>query len=136
LAEDYESFRDSVNNLLEKIHGLKIIITSKVAMSDSVYIHEWVYKIRGLSRKETLRLIKEISPPNIEQMSEFKELMKDTGEEIITHHPLFNILKGHPLSIIILSSLRNEMSLKEIYDLLRLIERNNEKHSSQAETLP
>jgi hypothetical protein len=118
-TEDYDSFKEAIVNILDKVQGLKIMITSKVAMSDSVSVSEWIYKIRGLSRINALKLIKAKSPPNTEYKSELKELMKNCGKEKVVDHPLFMMLNGHPLSIIILSSLRVEMSLQEIYELLK-----------------
>jgi hypothetical protein len=42
----------------------------------------------------------------------------------VIKHPLFKILNGHPLAITIVSSLRNHMSLVEIYEYLKLIKKN------------
>jgi hypothetical protein len=134
ISEDYNVFKNFIVNILNEEQNLKIIITSKMAISDSVIINEWVFKIRGLSREHTLNLLKKKSPPNTEFSVEIKELMKESNEDQITNHPLFYMLNGHPLSTIILSSLRTEMSLLEIYDLLNSLKANKTDDNEQENT--
>ena len=53
---------------------------------------------------------------------------------LVTDHPLFDIIGGHPLTITILASLRNELSLCEIYDLLETIKSNSKSFSKETLT--
>ena len=53
----------------------------------------------------------------------------------ISDHPLITILDGHPLSIVIVSSLRKNMSLIEIYELLELIKGNYKNQILEPSTL-
>jgi hypothetical protein len=52
--------------------------------------------------------------------------------EKISDHPLFDIIDGLPLSVVLLSSLKTDMSLVEIYELLKIIQQQflaNGQHS-------
>jgi protein-arginine kinase activator protein McsA len=125
LSEDYESFKESITNIIEKVQGLKIIVTSKIAISNCETLESLIYKVNKLDKKRTLQLIKQKSPPNSNTKSEIRELVDASKSKHIINHYLLDIIDGHPLSVIILSSLRTEMSLLEIYDLLKLIQKNN-----------
>lgn len=56
-------------------------------------------------------------------MLNIKETKKNAS---ILDHPLFEMVNGHPLALVMIGSLKKEMSLKQIYELLVLIKEENQ----------
>lgn len=56
----------------------------------------------------------------LEADTDFKNGVKTS----VYDHELFQFLNGHPLSVVILTSLRKSMSLLELFELLRMVKDN------------
>jgi hypothetical protein len=86
-------------------------------------------------------LLKRKVPNKINHINELNELINASYNsnsikyEKVTDHPLFDLINGLPLSIILLSSLRVDMSLAEIYDLLKNIQHNQDIIDQNSEDL-
>ena len=96
--------------------------------------------MKELSKKQTLELLKIKAESYTDHTNELRELVDseitiDSPKKNILDHPLFDFLGGHPLSIVILSTLRQNMSLVEIYELLQLIKANHENKQIDQSTL-
>ena len=95
---------------------------------------KWI-EIKPLSPIDSLQLLKAKSTIEVKD-SELLELMEDLENSnnmqknlSYLDHNLFKIINGHPLALVMVSSLRKDMRLKQIYDLLVLIQEEceNEK---------
>lgn len=122
-------FKDFFQDFLEKLPNIKIIITCVHSILRFDDVGGYIYKVKELSKKQTLELLKLKSESHIDHNRELKELMdiensNHSSKKSILDHPIFDFLGGHPLSIDILSSLRKNMCLVEIYELLQLIKSN------------
>ena len=104
-------------------------------------VNETIIKIKELSKEESYDLLLSRSPRKMQQ-DELDEMMDElTRRNLPTNnvvsildHPLFDMVNGHPLALVMVSSLRKEMRLRQIYELLVLIKEENEtsqKHSTE-----
>ena len=131
-------FKDFIQDFLEKLPGIEMIVTCVNSIPCFNDVNNCIYKVKELSRKHTLELLKVRSESYTDHTNKLRELIDsetnvDFAKKNILEHPLFNFLGGHPLSIVILSTLRQNMSLVEIYELLQLIKSNHEnKHIDQS----
>ena len=137
---EYQPFKEFIKDLLEKLTYCKMIITSQSFGTGFTDISQEVVILEGLNNLETMELIKAKWPSmkvNNNDLNELQlELIKSNpklqeNKNYLFEHQFFKILNGHPLSIILLSSLRIskyciltiflDMSLKEIWDILNMI---------------
>ena len=89
-----------------------------------------IFKVKQLPNKNTLELLKLNSESISTHEHELTELftadptLHASLKSNMFDHELFSFLNGHPLSVVILSSLRKNMSLLEIFELLKMIKDN------------
>jgi chloramphenicol 3-O-phosphotransferase len=130
IEKDGIAFFDFIHDFLEKLSRIKIIITwvrSPPVMND---VKERVFKVKRLSDKQALELLKVNAEWVATHNKEISELLKASPNyesELKMHmfkHDLFKILNGHPLSIIIFASLRKNMNLLQLFQLLKKIKDN------------
>ena len=126
-------FKEFFQDFLEKLPKIKIILTCKHSIQRFDDISDNIYKVEEISRKHTLELLKLKATSQTDHIQEIKDLQStNENSKNVIDHPLFDFLNGHPLSIDILSSLRRNMSLTEIYELLQLIKSYYTSHVDQS----
>ena len=136
IKQDNISFVVLVEDFLQKVFKSKLIITWEVPIGQIKDVTEKWYEIKSLQPFDSLELIKSKSAIEVKD-TELLELIDDLEnrnsrrQTNLTYldHDLFKIINGHPLALVMVSSLRKEMRLKQIYDLLVLIQEEceNEK---------
>lgn len=100
-----------------------------------------IFKVGKLSNKDTLDLLRlsaesqDIHNKELNEMIQADPSVYSKIKQNIFDHELFSFLDGHPLSIIILSSLRKSMSLLETFELLRMIKDNYKGETIDQSTL-
>ena len=132
-CNDPIAFKEFLQDFLEKLPHIKIILTCEHSIQRFDGINICIYKVKELCKKHVLELLKLKAVSQTDHIQELKDL-QTTNEKSknILDHPLFDFLNGHPLSIDILSSLRRNMSLTEIYELLQLIKSYYKTHVDQS----
>ena len=128
LKEDNNNFLRIIEEILARIHQSRIVVTAKNPIGQIKDITEKVIKIQKLTKNESYELLLAKSPKKMQQ-DELDEMVEElvrrnlpTNQVIsILEHPLFDMVNGHPLALVMISSLRKEMRLKQIYELLVLI---------------
>lgn len=115
LTRDYLSFKELLQDFFEKAPKVKIMITSKLELTLVQNIDDYVHFLKKLSDNAVLELLGKKAPSQNEHKRELKELYNTTDVAVAiddkklesARHPLFEMLNGHPLSILLMSSLRN-----------------------------
>jgi hypothetical protein len=117
-----------LEDFLGKAPKLKIMLSLKTPIGRIQDIDEQVVEIKELNPIQSINFLRKKSLKDISR-GEIQELMEETDFQIQSksekasfyEHPLFTLINGHPLALTMVASLRKEMNLKQIYDLLELI---------------
>jgi len=131
VEKDQNSFQEFIQDILEKLPKLRILMTCSQSVSLFNDVKTRVFKVKGLTDRQTLELLKLNAESFKTHNEELDELLQadpkyETSlKQNIFQHEIFGFLDGHPLSTMILSSLRrNNMSLREIFEFLKKIKKN------------
>lgn len=134
---DNHAFSVTIETLLHKSDKLKLIITSQVALGDIKDFSIKIIEVPNLNSEESLNVLRSKSSADITSQ-ELLELMEQTQmskslsenkNKTVADHPLFQMVNGHPMALTMISTLRREMRLTQIYELLMLIlEEKDQKH--------
>jgi hypothetical protein len=140
MKHDSLSFNVIVEDILNKIHDSKIIISSVISIGNIKDFSEKIVEIKELKPIDSLELLKSKSAHGIQQdeliemmdVADMKNFRSEGASQNILDHPFFKMINGHPLALVMVSSLRKEMRLKQIFELLMLIqeENDNDKESN------
>ena len=125
-----------IETLLHKCETLHIVMSSQISMGNISDTTTKVINIESLRPEDSLSLLKKKSIIEITD-EELQELMEDlnvswkwfkTSELSLKNHPLFKMANGHPMALIMIASLRKEMRLKQIHELLALIQQESDQN--------
>ena len=114
IEHEYQMFKEFVRDLLDKLTQSKMIITAQ-SFGGFTDINQEVVTLQGLSSIETLELMKAKWPSTKTHVNDLSELHQDViklnpdqlnNKNALFEHQFFKMLDGHPLSIVLLSSLR------------------------------
>lgn len=128
LKKDHLHFITVIEDILDRAYQSRMIITSKNHVVQIKDITMKSIKIAELTKSASYELLLAKSQRKMDQ-EELGEMMDEllsrnlpTNSVVsILEHPLFELVNGHPLALIMIQSLRKEMRLKQIYELLVLI---------------
>ena len=135
LKYDNVSFSVMIETLIHKCEKLHIVMSSQIPMGNISDTTTKVINIEPLRPEDSLSLLKKKSIIEITD-EELQELMEDlniswksynTESLSLKDHPLFKMVNGHPMALIMIASLRKEMRLKQIYELLALIQQESDQ---------
>ncbi|CAI2383181.1 unnamed protein product [Moneuplotes crassus] len=126
--------KEFVKNIAIKVEEARIIFTSKSAASSYTGDGGASFRIKNLTNQQTYQLlcskvksVKECKEQILELQKDLtgsqKASVKSDPKKIDFNNEFLNILNGHPHSVILVSSLNSDLSLKNIYKRLMSIKK-------------
>lgn len=129
---DHMAFVIVIEDILGRSHNSKILMTSCIPIGHIKDVNEKIVEIKELKPIDSLELLKTRSTTGLsdEELLEMMDTVEmksiNSQNKSILDHPFFRIINGHPLALVMVASLKKEMRLKQIYELLMLIKEEND----------
>lgn len=127
VASEQKHFKDFLEDVTQKLENARVMITSAAANDDFVSQGGYVYKVEKLSNKNVFDLLCKKVKSKSDLKQELYRIQKKglntdelqiTSMELDLEHDFFRMLNGHPLSTLLVASLRNGKCTQTSYLIL------------------